>query len=134
MLTRKYRTPGQKVASAAVALFLRAAPMAALLSAMPALLGPSSAAAQPASGAADRSLPWVTPAVQAPRVVQRVFDSAAVGAKVSYHAYVPAAHGRSPELRLPVLYWLHGTGGGCRASARWRSSSTRRSRRVACRR
>jgi enterochelin esterase-like enzyme len=77
------------------------------------VLGPRApAAAQPASGPADRSLPWVTPAVQAPRVVQRVFDSAAVGAKVSYHAYVPAAHGRSPELRLPVLYWLHGTGGG----------------------
>jgi enterochelin esterase-like enzyme len=60
-------------------------------------------------GAPDRTLPWVTPAVSAPGVVFRT--SRIVGAPVSYHAYVPRAHGQ-PDQRLPVLYWLHGTGGG----------------------
>jgi enterochelin esterase-like enzyme len=62
-------------------------------------------------GLADRSLPWVMAEVSAPGVVYRTFDSTTVGAKVSYHAYLPAVHDRSQD-RLPVLYWLHGTEGG----------------------
>lgn len=75
---------------------------------------PLMGAAQPTPGPPDPTLPWVTAQVQAPRVTFRTFDSATVGTKVSYHAYVPAAHERSTE-RLPVLYWLHGTEGGVAA-------------------
>jgi len=32
--------------------------------------------------------------------------------KVSYHLYTPAIYDEEPERRFPVLYWLHGTGGG----------------------
>lgn len=71
----------------------------------------ATAAAAPPSGLPDRTLPWVTSEATAARVVFRTFDSKVVGAKVSYHAYLPQAHGR-PGARLPVLYWLHGTQGG----------------------
>jgi enterochelin esterase-like enzyme len=64
-----------------------------------------------AGGAVDRSLPWVTAEARVPRVVYRIFDSRTVGARVSYHAYVPET-GRATEVRLPVLYWLHGSEGG----------------------
>ena len=80
-----------------------------LIAAMAWLL--SFGAAQGASGLPDRNLPWVTERAQAPRVIYRAFDSAIVGAPVSYHAYLPKVHGRSDQ-RLPVLYWLHGTMGG----------------------
>ena len=62
-------------------------------------------------GVPDLTLPWVTDEARVPRVVFRMFDSKTIGGKVSYHAYIPAAYGRS-EARLPVLYWLHGTDGG----------------------
>ena len=68
-------------------------------------------AAQEPATAADRTLPWVTAPVDAPRVAFRTFDSRAAAGKVSYHAYTPAAYDE-PDVRLPVLYWLHGTGGG----------------------
>ena len=60
---------------------------------------------------ADLSLPWVTLAAQAQRVTQRIFDSVAVGAPVSYHVYLPRRYSQGTD-RLPVLYWLHGTEGG----------------------
>ncbi|MEI8267656.1 MAG: alpha/beta hydrolase-fold protein [Betaproteobacteria bacterium] len=63
------------------------------------------------AGPVDQTLPWVTREVQAPRVVYRTFDSRTVGAKVSYHAYLPQGHDGS-DSRWPVLYWLHGTEGG----------------------
>jgi len=59
----------------------------------------------------DKTLPWVTAEVVLPRVTFRTFDSAIVGAKVSYHAYLPEAYSSSSD-RLPVVYWLHGTEGG----------------------
>lgn len=68
-------------------------------------------AAQEPAAAADRRLPWVTEAVDAPGVSFRTFDSRAAGGRVSYHASTPAAYD-DPAVRLPVLYWLHGTGGG----------------------
>ncbi len=55
---------------------------------------------------------WVTRAVQAPRVSFRTFHSAAAGTTVSYHLYTPAAYEREPGGRFPVVYWLHGSGGG----------------------
>ena len=39
-----------------------------------------------------------------------VFDSAAVGAPVSYHVWRPSAYDAQPQRRFPVLYWLHGSG------------------------
>lgn len=53
---------------------------------------------------------WVTPSVAAQGVRQLVFDSAAAGAPVSYHIYLPDGYEISPRARFPVLYWLHGAG------------------------
>lgn len=57
-------------------------------------------------------LAWVTPEVRAPRVSFQTFESAAAKTKVSYHIYLPAAYERMQEQRFPVVYWLHGSGGG----------------------
>ena len=59
----------------------------------------------------------VTPSVTAPRVRFHTFDSSAAKAKVSFHVYTPEAYDRDPELRFPVLYWLHGSGGGLQGIA-----------------
>ena len=59
-----------------------------------------------------RKLAWTTVEVQAPRVSYRVFESAAAKSKVSYHIYIPAAYERDSRKRFPVVYWLHGSGGG----------------------
>ena len=72
------------------------------------LAGP--AAAEPA-GPVDRSLPWVTEEAAVPRVAFHTFESRAAGGKVSYHIYAPEEYD-DPSVRLPVLYWLHGTLGG----------------------
>lgn len=55
---------------------------------------------------------WVTEAVTAPRLQFRTFESAAVHSKVSYHIYTPQIYDTEKERRFPVLYWLHGSGGG----------------------
>ncbi|MFM7739825.1 MAG: alpha/beta hydrolase-fold protein, partial [Planctomycetota bacterium] len=55
---------------------------------------------------------WMTPAVNAPRVSFKTFESEAAKAKVSYHIYLPATYQREPQQRFPVVYWLHGSGGG----------------------
>ena len=55
---------------------------------------------------------WVTPEVKARRVSFHTFDSDAAKGKVSYHIYTPAAFDREPQRRFPVVYWLHGSGGG----------------------
>ncbi|MFN6130427.1 MAG: alpha/beta hydrolase-fold protein [Planctomycetota bacterium] len=57
-------------------------------------------------------LAWVTAEVPAPRVSFRTFDSAAAKTKVSYHIYTPAAYDQDAQKRFPVVYWLHGSGGG----------------------
>lgn len=91
--------------------------------AVAALLGacaliPLPACAQPARGQppAERvrtpTVEWVTRAVEAPGVSFRTFASAAAGSRVSYHLYTPAAYEREPGRRFPVVYWLHGSGGG----------------------
>lgn len=79
---------------------------------------PCQVSATDARAAATASLPagdaakWVTPAVAGPGLTQRLFHSAAVGTEVSYHVFVPPAYERETAKRFPVLYWLHGTGGG----------------------
>ena len=63
-------------------------------------------------GHAASSHQWVTPAVEAPRVSQHTFTSVAAATRVSYHLYKPAAYDRQTDQRFPVVYWLHGSGGG----------------------
>ncbi|MBN2450568.1 MAG: right-handed parallel beta-helix repeat-containing protein, partial [Lentisphaeria bacterium] len=70
------------------------------------------AATSPVLPGPDRPPQWVTPAVEAPRLLHRTFESAAVGAPVSYHVYVPECYDMDPSRRFPVLYYLHGSGGG----------------------
>ena len=77
------------------------------------LLVASSTAQSPVERVESKSgKAWVTPEVKAPRVSFQTFDSDAAKGKVSYHIYTPAAYDREPQRRLPVVYWLHGSGGG----------------------
>ncbi len=55
---------------------------------------------------------WVTKAMPAPRVTHHVFASKAAKVEVSYHLYRPAAYEADGNRRFPVVYWLHGSGGG----------------------
>jgi S-formylglutathione hydrolase FrmB len=55
---------------------------------------------------------WVTPAVDAPRLQYRTFLSAAAKSRVSFHIYTPEFYDSDKSRRFPVLYWLHGHGGG----------------------
>jgi enterochelin esterase-like enzyme len=52
-----------------------------------------------------------------PRVEFHTFESKAAKAKVSYHLYTPNAYETEKERRFPVLYWLHGSGGGLQGIA-----------------
>ncbi|MFZ4576209.1 MAG: alpha/beta hydrolase [Phycisphaerales bacterium] len=72
---------------------------------------PAAAQSSPATEADEKAV-WVTRAVQATRVEHHTFASAATATAVSYHLYVPAAYTAEPERRFPVVYWLHGSGGG----------------------
>ena len=55
---------------------------------------------------------WITPAVTAPQVAFHTFESRAAKTRVSFHLYLPEAYHLERDRRFPVLYWLHGTGGG----------------------
>lgn len=67
----------------------------------------------PAARAEQASdLQWVTPAASAPRVSFHTFESRAAGTEVSFHLYTPRAYTAEATRRLPVVYWLHGGGGG----------------------
>ena len=50
--------------------------------------------------------------MRAARVEQRTFQSGSAKARVSYHLYLPKAYEEEKSKRFPVLYWLHGSGGG----------------------
>ena len=54
---------------------------------------------------------WVTRAVPAPGVTHHVFACPSTKGNVSYHLYRPAAYADETR-RFPVVYWLHGSGGG----------------------
>ncbi|MEY3230785.1 MAG: hypothetical protein RL689_874 [Planctomycetota bacterium] len=71
--------------------------------------GSAGAAHEPPAPAASR---WVTPAMEGKGLSQQFFESKATGSRVSYHLYRPAAYDREPQRRFPVVYWLHGSGGG----------------------
>jgi len=55
---------------------------------------------------------WVTPAVPSSLVERVLMPSAAAGTTVSAHVYLPPSYARDTARRFPVLYWLHGSGGG----------------------
>lgn len=63
----------------------------------------------PAEGGA---LQWVRPPVFGVRLQYRTFESKAAGSKVSYLIYTPSEYESSKNVRYPVMYWLHGIGGG----------------------
>ncbi|MCA6296124.1 MAG: hypothetical protein IM595_02275, partial [Phenylobacterium sp.] len=58
------------------------------------------------------ALEWVTAAAGGPGVSFHTLRSEAQGASVSFHIYVPPAYGADPDRKFPVVYWLHGSGGG----------------------
>ncbi|MCZ8116295.1 alpha/beta hydrolase-fold protein [Silanimonas sp.] len=68
--------------------------------------------AEPAATAVFGGNRWVTVEATAPGLRRRIIDSAAVGAPASYHVLLPPGYANVPPRRFPVLYWLHGTGGG----------------------
>ena len=55
---------------------------------------------------------WVLPPVEGGNLHYRKFQSAAVKGEVSYVIYLPAEYGKNKEAHYPVVYWLHGKGGG----------------------
>jgi len=81
---------------------------------LPGLLSFAAEAAKPKSQplTASASPQWVTKAITAPRVTYHVFNSKSAKAEVSYHLYRPAAYEADADRRFPVVYWLHGSGGG----------------------
>jgi len=64
------------------------------------------------ASAQSPTLSLVTPTVRAPRVEFQIFESKAAQSKVSYHLYTPEVYDTTKGRRFPVLYWLHGSGGG----------------------
>ncbi|MFM8402297.1 MAG: alpha/beta hydrolase, partial [Pirellula sp.] len=62
--------------------------------------------------ASESKLAWITPQVQGTGVSFQTFDSASAKTKVSYHIYKPKAYERDATALFPVVYWLHGSGGG----------------------
>jgi enterochelin esterase-like enzyme len=67
---------------------------------------------QAAGERADNPPPWILPEVEVPRVQRLIFQSTAAKTKVSCFLYTPEIYDTETERRFPVLYWLHGTGGG----------------------
>lgn len=57
-------------------------------------------------------LNWKTLQIKAERVQYQTFESTAAKTTISYHVYTAEAYGKSKDRRFPVLYWLHGSGGG----------------------
>jgi enterochelin esterase-like enzyme len=71
----------------------------------------------PLASARAQSPAFVTPAVRGQRTEFHTFESKAAKAKVSYHIYTPEVYATESERRFPVLYWLHGSGGGLQGIA-----------------
>lgn len=75
-------------------------------------VAPSTHALAAETGTTRAHLAWVTPKIKAPGVSFHTFESPAAKATVSYHVYTPAVYTRESDHRFPVVYWLHGSGGG----------------------
>ena len=63
-------------------------------------------------------LQWVTPRVEGSGLSFHTFRSQAAGTEISFHMYAPPAYAGDPDRRFPVVYWLHGSGGGVSAISR----------------
>ena len=61
---------------------------------------------------------WVTPRVEGRGLSFHTFLSRAAATEVSFHLYEPPAYKVDPSRRFPVVYWLHGSGGGVSGIAR----------------
>ncbi len=81
------------------------------------LLVASAAVFAAAPARADSRIEWMTPAMPAPRVSYQTFDSRAAGTRVSYHVFIPPGYAQDERRRYPVVYWLHGSGGGLQGIA-----------------
>jgi enterochelin esterase-like enzyme len=57
-------------------------------------------------------LNWVPAQVVAEGLHLHTFESAVAGQRVGYHVLLPPGYANSPDARYPVVYWLHGSGGG----------------------
>jgi enterochelin esterase-like enzyme len=55
---------------------------------------------------------WTTAEVRAPQVSYHRFSSPTAKSDVSYHLYRPTSYEKESQRRFPVVYWLHGSGGG----------------------
>ena len=77
-----------------------------------AVVASATAQSQESRPDSQSDLAWVTAEISAPRVSFQMFDSIAATTKVSYHIYKPAAYDQDTQRRFPVVYWLHGSGGG----------------------
>lgn len=56
--------------------------------------------------------PWVPDRVDAPGVQRIVFASRVAKTDVGFHVLLPPEYDTEPTRRYPVVYWLHGSGGG----------------------
>lgn len=60
----------------------------------------------------ETSFAWVQEPLDIPRVQYLTFESALLGGPVGVHVFVPVPYDLDENRRFPVLYWLHGSGGG----------------------
>ncbi len=56
--------------------------------------------------------PWVTQPVDVPDLYHVIYDSEAIQGEASFHIYIPPAYFDDEDQHFPVLYYLHGGGGG----------------------
>jgi enterochelin esterase-like enzyme len=76
------------------------------------------AVAPPVTRTGPSGLQWVTPRVGGPGLSFHTVLSEAAGTEISFHIYAPRAYAAEPARRFPVVYWLHGSGGGVAGVAR----------------
>lgn len=57
-------------------------------------------------------LNWITAKVTAPNTEQAIFFSSSADSEVSFHVFLPDDYHNNPTQNFPVIYWLHGSGGG----------------------
>ena len=55
---------------------------------------------------------WVLPEIPGTLVQRVLLDSPTVGQQISCYVSLPPEYESQPQRRFPVLYWLHGMGGG----------------------
>jgi len=55
---------------------------------------------------------WITPEAKGPGLSQVIYSSRSAQCRVSFHVWLPEGAALEQGHKLPVLYWLHGSGGG----------------------